>query len=179
MPLVWPISLVKLSHQRKDLRQVWRQFSRICLKTQGDNHHPHTQSRGAGHYAGTAEGEGTIMELKTDPQPIIELDNAVSILFTLMATRLATFSYRTRGTASSEPWYSAAGINTMLECLAKSLFPTITMSRSPYHLFPYKKTSPVKPLGQINLLCDRGNQYHNLVFQMLADSDIGEKLALL
>ena len=74
---------------------------------------------------------------------------------------------------------SAAGINTMPERLAKSLFPTITMSRSPYQLFPYKKTSPVKPLGQINLLCDRGNRYHDLVFQVLADSDIGEKPALL
>lgn len=52
------------------------------------------------------------------------------------------------------------------------------MSKSPYLLQPYGNTSPLRPLGQVELLYQRDNQYDTLTFQILPD-DMANKPALL
>ena len=196
-------------------------FSRVCLETPGDNHHPQGQGhrgRGSGRPRRNQRGRGgshgpqdkpptndqgrqrSVHAVHTDDgqacasegsYPTDEYDQQCYSLdeadvFQSGARKGRKYFAHLLLSDKGDDFIktpvqidSAAGINTMPERLAKSLFPRVSMSRSPYQLFPYKKTSPVRPLGQISLLCDRGNQYHSLVFQVLADSDIGDKPALL
>ena len=74
---------------------------------------------------------------------------------------------------------SAASMNTIPEKLIKGAFPTIEMKRSPYLLSPYMNTKPLRHLGQVELVCERGGQFHSLLFQVIADKDIGDKSALI
>lgn len=53
------------------------------------------------------------------------------------------------------------------------------MSKSPYLLQPYGNTRPLRPLGQVELLCQRNNQYDTLTFQILPDDIMDNKPALL
>ena len=70
-------------------------------------------------------------------------------------------------------------MNTIPEKLIKGAFPTIEMKRSPYLLSPYMNTKPFRPLGQVELVCERGGKFHPLLFQVIADKDIGDKPALI
>ena len=74
---------------------------------------------------------------------------------------------------------SAASMNTIPEKLIKGAFPAIEMKRSPYLLSPYMNTKPFRPLGQVELVCERGGKFHSLLFQVIADKDIGDKPALI
>ena len=40
-------------------------------------------------------------------------------------------------------------------------------------------TKPFRPLGQIEPVCERGGKFHSLLFQVIADKDIGDKPALI
>ena len=53
------------------------------------------------------------------------------------------------------------------------------MSKSPYLLHPYGNTRPLRPLGQVELVCHRNNHYDTLTFQILPDDIMANKPALL
>jgi len=53
------------------------------------------------------------------------------------------------------------------------------MTHSPYLLHPYGNSTPLKPLGEVQLLCDQQDRYETLVFQVLPDHVMGSKPALL
>ena len=59
---------------------------------------------------------------------------------------------------------SAASMNTIPEKLIKGAFTAIEMKRSPYLLSPYMNTKPFRPLGQVELVCERGGKFHSLLF---------------
>ena len=61
----------------------------------------------------------------------------------------------------------------------RSLLPDAKLQRSPYRLYPYGNSKPLEPEGQVELVCERKNQYETLTFQVLPDSCIGSKPALL
>ena len=53
------------------------------------------------------------------------------------------------------------------------------MSKSPYLLHPYGNTRPLRPLGQVELVCHRNNHYDTLTFQILPDDIMANKPTLL
>ena len=67
--------------------------------------------------------------------------------------------------------------NTMSLSTLRSLLPD-KLQRSPYCLYPYGNSKPLEPEGQVELVCERKNQYETLTFQVLPDSCIGSKPAL-
>ena len=60
-----------------------------------------------------------------------------------------------------------------------SLLPDAELKRSPYRLYLYGNSKPLEPEGQVDLMCERENKYETLTFQVLPDSSIGCKPALL
>ena len=60
-----------------------------------------------------------------------------------------------------------------------SLLPDAELKRSPYRLYPYGNSKPLEPEGQVDLVCEREYKYKTLTFQVLPDSSIGCKPALL
>ena len=61
----------------------------------------------------------------------------------------------------------------------RSFFPVAEVKRSPYRLHPYTNYKPLHPIGQVELLCEKNNKFDTLFFQVLPDSCIGIKPALL
>ena len=74
---------------------------------------------------------------------------------------------------------TAASCNTLSHSTLTSLGRDIQMSKSPYLLHPYGNTRPLRPLGQVELLCHRNNHYDTLTFQILPDDIMANKPALL
>ena len=74
---------------------------------------------------------------------------------------------------------TAATCNTMSINTLRSLLPDAELKRSPYRLYPYGNSKPLEPEGQVDLVCERKHKYETLTFQVLPDSSIGCKPALL
>jgi len=53
------------------------------------------------------------------------------------------------------------------------------LTKSPYLHHPYGDSQPLKPLGQIDLLCKRNKRYESLTFQILPRDIMMNKPALL
>ena len=73
---------------------------------------------------------------------------------------------------------TAATCNTISEKTVARLFSDLKLTKSPFLLMPYGDSKPIKPLGQISLLCERRDKYHALTFQVLPEH-MGQKPALL
>ena len=67
--------------------------------------------------------------------------------------------------------------------MAKSVltraFPDMVMAKSKSVLHPYGNRPVIRPCGQVELLCERNNQYYTLWFQVLPDEAMCGKPALL
>lgn len=74
---------------------------------------------------------------------------------------------------------TAATCNTLSEDALLKLTPNMTLTKSPYLLHPYGDARPLKPLGQIELLCERNKRYKTLTFQVLPRDVMANKPALL
>ena len=74
-------------------------------------------------------------------------------------------------------WHN--GKHPMSASTLRSLLPDAELKRSPYRLYPYGNSKPLEPEGQVDLVCERENKYETLTFQVLPDSSIGSKPALL
>lgn len=61
----------------------------------------------------------------------------------------------------------------------RSFFPDAEVDISPHRLHPYGNSKPLHPIGQEELLCETNNKFDTLTFQVLPDSCIGIKPALL
>ena len=74
---------------------------------------------------------------------------------------------------------SAATFNTISHGIIQKHFPDTKLQKSRYLLQPHGDSRPIKPFGQITLLCEKYNKYHTLVFPVLPSNIITGKLALL
>ena len=74
---------------------------------------------------------------------------------------------------------TAATCNTLSEAAVATHFPDIKFSRSPYLLHPYGDSKPIRPMGQIKLICDRNGKFHTIKFQVLPEMVMKGKPALL
>ena len=74
---------------------------------------------------------------------------------------------------------TAATCNTLSEDALHRLMPKMKLTKSPYLLHPYGDAQPLKPLGQIDLLCERDGRYETLTFQVLPRDVMMNKPALL
>jgi len=74
---------------------------------------------------------------------------------------------------------TAATCNTIAQHMLKKLYPEPRMTQSPYLLHPYGNSRPLKPLGQVQLVCDQQDHYETLIFQVLPDHVMSSKPALL
>ena len=74
---------------------------------------------------------------------------------------------------------TAATCNTMSASTLRSLFPDAEITRSPYRLHPYGNSKPLHPIVHVELLWETHNKFDTLTFQVLPDSCIGIKPALL
>ena len=74
---------------------------------------------------------------------------------------------------------TAATCNTLSEDTLLRLMPNMKLTKSPYLLHPYGDAQPLKPLGQIDLLCERNSRYETLTFQVLPRDVMLDKPALL
>ena len=71
---------------------------------------------------------------------------------------------------------TAASCNTLSLGTLNTLGPK---SKSPYLLYPYGNRHPLRPLGQVKLVCQKNKLYETLTFQILPDDIMGNKPALL
>ena len=74
---------------------------------------------------------------------------------------------------------TAATCNTMSEDALLRLMPNMKLTKSPYLLHPYGDSQPLKPLGRIDILCERNKRYESLTFQILPRDVMMNKPALL
>ena len=74
---------------------------------------------------------------------------------------------------------TAATCNNISVNTVQLHFPAAHQSKSPYVLFPYGDSMPLKPVGQVDILCERGKKYFTLTFQILPDHVMHNKPALL
>lgn len=74
---------------------------------------------------------------------------------------------------------TTATCNTLSEDTLLRLMPNMKLRKSPYLLHPYGNSQPLKPLGQIDLLCERNKRYEPLTFQILTRDVMMNKPALL
>ena len=74
---------------------------------------------------------------------------------------------------------TAATCNTLSENTLLRLMPKMKLTKSPYLLHPYDNAQPLKPLGQIDLLCERNRRYETLTFQVIPRDVMLAKPALL
>ena len=108
-------------------------------------------------------------------------------LHSIVASSLAKWYFTTRSLSMSGSTFtqvkfqvdSTATQNAMSLSTLHSLLPDAELKRSPYHLYPYGNPKPLEPEGQVDLVCERENKYKTLTFQVLPDSSIGCKPALL
>ena len=69
--------------------------------------------------------------------------------------------------------------NTMSHTTLCSLLPDTQINRSPYLLYLYGSSKPLQPIGQVELVCEKAEKYETLFFQILPDTLMGPKPALL
>ena len=74
---------------------------------------------------------------------------------------------------------TAATCNTRSFSMLQSFLPGADLKRSSYRLYPYGNSKPLEPEGQVDLVCKLQDKYETLTFQILPDSSIGSKPALL
>lgn len=74
---------------------------------------------------------------------------------------------------------TAATCNTISANMIQSYFPDARLIKSPYLLYPYGDSNPIRPVGQVNLLCERKRKYFTLSFQVLPDRAMANKPPLL
>ena len=74
---------------------------------------------------------------------------------------------------------TAATCNTLSEDTLLRLMPSMKLRKSPYLLHPYGDSQPLKPLAQIDLLCERNKRSQSLTFQILPTDVMMNKPALL
>ena len=74
---------------------------------------------------------------------------------------------------------TAATCNTLSEDVLLKLMPNMKITKSLYLLHPYGDSKPLKPLGQIGLLCKRNKRYEPLKFQKIPRNVMMNKPALL
>ena len=74
---------------------------------------------------------------------------------------------------------TAATCNTMSLSTLRSFLPDADLKRSPYRLYPHGNSKPLEPEGQVDLVCELQDGYVTLTFQILQDSSIKSKPALL
>ena len=76
---------------------------------------------------------------------------------------------------------TAASCNTIsLQDITKlSGYTRAHLSKSPYTLHPYGDSTPIQPIGQIELVCERKSCFYTLIFQVLPDNVMKGKPALL
>ena len=73
---------------------------------------------------------------------------------------------------------TAATCNTMSQELFNENFIHVK-SNSPFLLFPYGNSTPIKPIGQVSLVFERKKKYHTLTFQILPSHVMENKPPLL
>lgn len=61
---------------------------------------------------------------------------------------------------------TVATCNTLTEDALLKLILVMKLTKSPYLLHPYGHARPLKPIGQIDLLCERNKRYESLIFQI-------------
>ena len=77
---------------------------------------------------------------------------------------------------------TAATCNTLSELSRHALHPNTAIEHSPYSpylLYPNGDAKPMRPRGQIVLLCDREGRYETLLFQVLPNELMDCRPALL
>lgn len=74
---------------------------------------------------------------------------------------------------------TAATCNTIADSMLAQLQPGVKIKHSPYLLFPYGDSDPIRPIGQVDLLCEREHKYELLKFQVLPGEMLKNKPALL
>ena len=57
--------------------------------------------------------------------------------------------------------------------------PGAKLQYSPCLLYPYGNSKPFRPLGQVELVCEKNDKYHVLIFPVLQNHIMGNKPALL
>ena len=93
-----------------------------------------------------------------------------------------TLSLSTTGSTFQQAKFqidAAATCNTMSHTTLRSLLPDAQINRSPYLLYPYGNSKPLQPIGQVELVCEKAEKYETLVFQILPDTLMGPKPAIL
>ena len=94
----------------------------------------------------------------------------------------ATVSLFTTGSAFTQVEFqidTAATCNTLSLNALRSLLPDAKLKRSPYRLYPYGNSKLLEPEGLVDLVTERKNNHETLTFQVLPDSSMGCKSALL
>ena len=74
---------------------------------------------------------------------------------------------------------TAATCNTMSQELFNENFIHAKISKSRFLLFLYGNSTPIKPIGQVSLVCERKKKYHTLTFQILPSHVMENKPPLL
>ena len=74
---------------------------------------------------------------------------------------------------------TAATCNTLSVDALLTLMLNMKLTKSPYVLHPYGDAQPLKPLRQIDLLCERNRTFETLTFQVLSRDIMMNKPALL
>ena len=93
-----------------------------------------------------------------------------------------TLSLSTTGSTFQQAKFqidAAATCNTMSHTTLRSLLPDAQINRSPYLPYPYGNSKPRQPIGQVELGCEKAEKYETLVFQILPDTLMGPKPAIL
>ena len=74
---------------------------------------------------------------------------------------------------------TAATCNTIGDDVVKKRFPDVELTKSYAILSPYGNGKPIKPIGAVQLICERKKKYHTLEFQVLHQIHMQNKPALL
>ena len=74
---------------------------------------------------------------------------------------------------------TAATCSTLSIEMLAVMKPPPKLLRSPYLLYPYGSSKPLRPLGQVELVYEQQDKYITLVFQVLSTADMAGKPALL
>ena len=141
----------------------------------GPRHYPPTQSRDL-HYTDTSFDHDCAFTYSLEAQVhSVAASRQAKSYFTNLALS-------TTGSAFTQVTFqtgTAATCNTMSLSTLRSFLPAADLKRSPYRLYPCGNSKPLEPEGQVDLVCERQDGYVTLTFQILPDSAIGSKPALL
>jgi hypothetical protein len=74
---------------------------------------------------------------------------------------------------------TAATCNTISQGDVANMPGKVQITKSPYLLHPYGNSTPIHPVGQVELVCERDSRFYTLSFQVLPDHVMKGKPALL